>query len=293
MIMSCNQEHFLKQEQDCKDTYLSRLAENIDYIIYRETELNTYDYNEKTKTLLVPSEGGIGDTFVKTYNAFLWVTRNIEYDYIFRTNTSTYVNIDLLNEFVQTINNPYEIWGGEVVYIMEDHNKYLNNSLLYLRGNGIIFSKEMITNILNYGWGYCYIHRELIDDMILGCIYNNINLLKNGIYIPYIKSFKEGWYKASLVPYTEHQVCRMNNENIDFDFLKQMMIIQIRNWYDRTKESEHFKIIDEVFKNNKDIELNKTVQEQYEYSNNPELFLGHNYGFKPFNNVFKIRKGDT
>lgn len=113
MIMSCNQEHFLKQEQDCKDTYLSRLAENIDYIIYRETELNTYDYNEKTKTLLVPSEGGIGDTFVKTYNAFLWVTRNIEYDYIFRTNTSTYVNVDLLDKFIQSLEDDNVVYTSE------------------------------------------------------------------------------------------------------------------------------------------------------------------------------------
>lgn len=293
MLMSCNQEHFLKQEQDCKDTYLSRLPENIDYIIYRETEINTYDFNENTKTLLVPTDGGLGDTYNKTYCAFSWVTRNIKYDYIFRTNTSTYINIDLLNSFVQTLNNPNEIWGGELIYNAENHSKYRNNTLFYLRGNGIIFSKEMIINILNYGWGYCYIRGELIDDIVLGCIYNNINLINNGMYIPYIKSFKEGWYKASLVKYSPHQICRMNNENIDFDFLKQMITIQIRNWYDRTKESEHFKIIDEVFKNNKDNELNKTVQEQYEYSNNPDVFLGEHHGFRPFNDVFKIGKGDT
>ena len=35
MIMSCNQEHFITEEQICKNTYLSRLPDNIDYIIYR------------------------------------------------------------------------------------------------------------------------------------------------------------------------------------------------------------------------------------------------------------------
>ena len=290
MIMSCNQEHFINQENDCKDTYLSRLPENIDYIIYRGGSDNV-EYNENTKVLHLRSKDDLGNTFKKTYEAFSWVINKYsdEYEYIFRTNTSTYVNIDLLNAFVQSlgIKNKHEIWGGEIVYNI-DKDSLCNT--LYIRGNGLLLNVESVRGILNIGWGYCQIHKELIDDIVLGCIYNNINLLKNGKYFPYIKSFKEGWYKASLVPYTEHQVCRMNNENIDFDFLKQMMIIQIRNWYDRTQESKHFKIIDEVFKNNKDNELNKTVQQQYEYSNNPEVFLGHNYGFKPFNNIFNNKR---
>lgn len=287
MIMSCNQEHFLNQENDCKDTYLSRLPENIDYIIYRETKLNTYEYNEKTKTLLVPSEGGLGDTFLKTYNAFFWVTRNIKYDYIFRTNTSTYVNIDLLNAFVQSlgIKNKHEIWGGEIVYNIDEDSLC---DTLYIRGNGLLLNVETLRGILNIGWGYYLLNNvRLVDDGVLGCIYNTYNSLYTKQFIPYIKSFKEGWYKAILGTYYRHSVCQMNNDNIDFDFLKQLMIIQIRNWYDRTKESEHFRIIDKVFKNNKDIDIDKTVQEQYKYSECPDVFLGEHYGFRPQYKIVK------
>ena len=288
MIMSCNQEHFIKEEQVLRETYLSRLPENIDYLIYRGGN-DSVEYNEDTHILQLKCKDDINNTFKKTYEAFYFVNNNYgdKYDYIFRTNTSTYVNIDLLNAFVQSlsIKNKYDIWGGEIVYNVD--NDSLCNTL-YIRGNGLLLNVETVRGILNIGWGYYLLNNiNLIDDGTLGCIYNTYNSLYRKHYIQYIKSFKEGWYKASLLPYSPHKVCRMTNENIDFDFLKQMIIIQIRNWYDRTKELEHFKIIDEVFKNNKDIDIDKTVQEQYEYANNPEVFLGNNYGFKPFNSIIK------
>lgn len=291
MIMSCNQEHFIKEEQVLRETYLSRLPENIDYLIYRGGN-DSVEYNEDIHILHLTCKDDINNTFKKTYEAFYWVIDKYgdEYEYIFRTNTSTYINIDLLNAFVQSlsIKNKYDIWGGEIVYNVD--NDSLCNTL-YIRGNGLLLNVETVRGILNIGWGYYLLNNiNLIDDGTLGCIYNTYNLLYRNQFIQYIKSFKEGWYKASLGPYSAHKVCCMNNENIDFDFLKQMIIIQIRNWYDRTKELEHFKIIDEVFKNNKDIDIDKTVQEQYEYANNPDVFLGQNYGFKPFNDVFNKKR---
>lgn len=291
MIMSCNQEHFINQEQDCKDTYLSSLPENIDYLIYRGGNDNV-EYNENTKVLHLTSKDDLANTFKKTYEAFSWVINKYsdEYEYIFRTNTSTYVNIDLLNAFVQSlgIKNRHEIWGGEIVYNIDEDSLC---DTLYIRGNGLLLNIETVRGILNIGWGYYLLNNvRLVDDGVLGCIYNTYNSLYTKQFIPYIKSFKEGWYKTILGTYYRHSVCQMNNDNIDFDFLKQLMIIQIRNWYDRTKESEHFRIIDEVFKNNKDIDIDKTVQEQYKYSECPDVFLGQHYGFRPYYEIVSKTK---
>ena len=123
MIMSCNQEHFIKEEQVLRETYLSRLPENIDYLIYRGGN-DSVEYNEDIHILHLTCKDDINNTFKKTYEAFYWVIDKYgdEYEYIFRTNTSTYINIDLLNAFVQSlsIKNKYDIWGGEIVYNVDN-----------------------------------------------------------------------------------------------------------------------------------------------------------------------------
>ena len=42
-------------------------------------------------------------TYAKTYYALKYVNENLDYDYIFRTNTSTYVNTKLLQAFVDSL----------------------------------------------------------------------------------------------------------------------------------------------------------------------------------------------
>ena len=105
MIMSCNQEHFIKEEQVLRDTYLSRLPENIYYLIYRGGYENV-EYNENMNRLHLNCKHDINNTFKKTYEALYWVIGKYgnDYEYIFRTNTSTYINIDLLKYFTITPN---------------------------------------------------------------------------------------------------------------------------------------------------------------------------------------------
>lgn len=282
--MSCNQEHFINEEQVCKKTYLSRLPDNIDYIIYRGGA-DKESYNNHLLNL--KSEDDISNTYRKTYLALNYIAKHFEYDYIFRTNTSTYINVDLLNNFVQTLEDENVLWTGELTYSFADDSQC---STLYGRGNGLLLSKYNVLNIIQEGIGIYLLLDKVIDDAGIGCVLNGYRIKNHERYYNYIKSFKEGWYKSTLLPYSNHQICDMNNSCKDFDFLKQMMIIQIRNWYDRSLEEKHFYEIDEVFKNNKDNNIDNTVKSQYDYAKNPDIFLGHNIGFNLFNKVFKIKK---
>ena len=107
MIMSCNQEHFIQEEEICKNTYLSRLPDNIDYIIYRgSSDKLSFDNH----LLKLNVEDDLFNTYRKTYLALNYIHNNLEYDYIFRTNTSTYVNVDLLNKFVQSLEDDNIVW---------------------------------------------------------------------------------------------------------------------------------------------------------------------------------------
>lgn len=286
MIMSCNEEHFNEEEQVLRDTYLSILPENIDYIIYK----GGYDedrYDNETHTLYLNVNDDLDHTYHKTYKAFSYVNSLFEYDYIFRTNTSTYININLLNAFVQTLLDTNTMWGGELMYDI-GNNKCVTT--IYLRGNGLLMSKDIVNTIILYGWGYAQIDSKLIDDGVLGCVFNNYHIIHYSDYMLYIKSFREGWYKAILNDYCYHQVCLMNNTDKDFNYLKTMMIIQIRNWYDRSQEIKHFKEIHEVFMNNTDEDIKMSIQMQYDYSKNPDVFIGAEYGFVTLD---KIKNGEA
>lgn len=281
VIMSCNQEHFINEEQICKNTYLSRLPDNIDYIIYRGAS-DKLSFDKHLLKLNV--EDDLFNTYRKTYLALNYIHNNFEYDYVFRTNTSTYVNVDLLNSFVQSLEDDNIVWTSELMYDITDDSHCLT---LYGRGNGLLLSNANVYHILQEGIGMYFLINRIVDDSGIGCVLNGYRIKNKEPYYDYIKSYKEGWYKSCIDPYTPHQVCNMNNSCKDFDFLKQMITIQIRNWYDRTLEEQHFYEIDEVFKNNKDEDIDNTVKSQYEYSKNPDIFMGHNIGFRIYNDIIK------
>lgn len=287
MIMSCNEEFFIKQEQVLRETYLSILPDNMDYIIYRGG-YNEQRFNDEEDVLELTSKDDLEHTYHKTFEAIAWANENVMFDYIFRTNTSTYINIDLLNAFVQSLNNDSILWGGELT------NNRLEDSMfwgLYLRGNALLISKNLVMQLFIYGSCFMYLNCPLIDDAIIGAAFNNMLNIKQMetseplLLTNFFKSFRQGWYKTVLNNYCYHQVCGMNNTNKEFDFIKTMINIQIRNWYDRSLEEKHFKEIHEVFIKNKDNDIEKTVQMQYEYSQNPDVFLGSEFGFIPLSKL--------
>lgn len=281
--MSCNQEHFIKQETDCINTYLSVLPDNVDYIIYRGGP--NYTYNEASHLLCVPERDDLKNTYNKTFAAFNWVTKNRDYDYILRTNTSTYINVELLNAFIQTLTNDTDIWGSEIFY------DYLNQNVrgMYLRGNCLLLSRKHIKTILNDGL-ICYLmSNRLIDDETIGAIF-----LTHPEYN--IKSFTECWYKSSKTPYSYHQISNMNNTDKSFDLLKKCVAIQIKNWYDRSLEQKHYLEIYEVFKTNKYDNILDSIKFIYDYSKHPDIFLGNMIGFKQTvckDNKYTIKNGTT
>lgn len=283
MIMSCNIDFFIDEESILKSTYLSRLPDNIDYIIYRGGNKTSYD--ENTHVLTVESDDSLERTYNKTYQALKWVYKHKDFDYIFRTNTSTYVNIDLLNYFVNNKEDNFCIWGGEILYGLNSECSDIN--MAYLRGNGLLLNKNHIYIILTEGIPFLYFNLKMIDDSTIGLVLNTYTIYHvDSDYLETLQSFRYGWYKSTNVKYSEHQICNMNNDNKDFDFLKTLMYIQIKNWYDRTLEKQHFYEIDEVFKNNKDTNIKETFNVQYDYSFNPDIFLGVNYGYTTYNKLF-------
>ena len=77
---------------------------------------------------------------VEPFKLFLdWCNKNVDYDFIFRTNTSSYVNTMELENYIlaNLIDKEYVYCGIHLVRDYKESNKKIN----FLSGAGIIFNK--------------------------------------------------------------------------------------------------------------------------------------------------------
>lgn len=285
LIMSCNQDFFKKQEQQIKETYLKKVEEydNIDYCVYSGDEtIEQHYYNKYEKHLYLRCEDGIRDTFKKTYYAFKYIKENFnEYDYIFRTNTSTYINIDLLNYFVQHKKDDEYIWCGE---LHSRFDEYAPGPLDFAyRGNGLLLSQHIIDIVLKYGVAFLYIrNRMIVDDLMISTVFNYYHMINDRDYTKYCKCFGQGYYKMINVDgYNGNKICSWGNQNLDWDFIKNFIMFQFKNHYDRSQDGQNLNDLYNAFKDHiySDEELKESYDKVIEYSKNPSVFLGSIIGF--------------
>jgi len=283
-IMSCNDSFFIEQEKSINDTWINKIKnyDNIDYIIYRGDEtLKKHTYNKQEHLLSLKCEDDTDNTFKKTYYAFNLAHNIYNYDYIFRTNTSTYINIDLLNAFIQQLDNDEILWTSDLYSLSNSFCPY--PLYLYGRGNGLILSKKIVDIILKEGISYLYLNK--CDDWMIGNILNSYWIKQNKNYLDYIKGYKHGWFKC--IPNEEinnHKLCKYGNKNKDWDFINQFITIQIKRYRERHLEDEHYRELNEVFiSNNYDNELlDKIIKDNIEYSKNPSVFIGSILGYTDY-----------
>ena len=147
LIMSCNHPFFEKQFNFAKDTWLKEVGnfDNIDYCLYSSSETGKFYINKKKHIIKVPCDDSIFGTYDKTIKTLTLIEQeNIyDYDYIFRTNGSTYINISLLNEFIQNLKD--EDWNkvyAPKIYLTQEQGPYKYG--LFAQGNGLILHRNMI-----------------------------------------------------------------------------------------------------------------------------------------------------
>lgn len=289
LVMSCEDDFFKHQEQIIRETWLKPVIDgkykNIDYCFYSGKIIDKHNYSKENHYLTLRCEDNVKNTFKKTYYAFKLCNKLFkDYDYIFRTNTSTFVNIELLNGFVEHIAqlNQNVLWCSELYSLSNSFCPY--PLYLYGRGNGLLISKKLIEIILKNGLGYLYL--EKCDDWIIGNILNSYWINEGEDYLNYIKSFKHGWFKC--VPEEQqnnHKLCVYGNKNKSWEFLRQFITIQIKRYRERHLEEEHYKELNEVFENNK-YDSNEQIlayaNDNFEYSKSPSIFIGSIIGYTTY-----------
>lgn len=136
LVQSCEKERYLQEEQIIRETWGKRIRKNCDLIFYRGDGDNTLSGD--VLSLKCPDD--LSHTFEKTAKAFSVFAKDLKYDFIIRVNTSTWVNVDLLLNTLETWDcNKRELYGGYLVN---------SNSLPFLRGCFLIFTKQVFLDLM-------------------------------------------------------------------------------------------------------------------------------------------------
>jgi hypothetical protein len=98
----------------------------------------------------------------KTLEAFKLIN-NMDYDYVFRTNSSSYVDKHRLKEYLN--NKPKTNFYSGIIGLHE-HNYFCS-------GSGFFLSKDLITLLIN---NEDKLDRNLIDDVSIGKLLNSFNI---------------------------------------------------------------------------------------------------------------------
>ena len=160
--MSCNIERYINEEHIIRKTWGKRIIEgkydNIELLFYRGNSDEIF-IDDKNVLHLV-SDDSYSGTFIKTEDALKWCLENKEFDYIIRTNTSTYINIDAIEQFLKLENIKEDVLYGPHMTVDCVHNK-----LTYLGGHFLIISKNMVDIITKYN-----VKEGFVDDVGIGAI---------------------------------------------------------------------------------------------------------------------------
>ena len=215
--MSSNNDFFRHQNEIIRNTW----GKDVDVLFY---EGDYYIDNINGDVLELNCKDTIDWTYAKTYYALKYVNDNLDYDYIFRTNTSTYVNTKLLQAFVDSLEDTQVLWTSELYSLSEGIAPY--PLTLYGRGNGLLFSKELVELFIRIGINFLYMN--VVDDLYIGNVLNSYHMSRNEDYKKYIKSFTHAWYKC--VPgefYCGHKLSNFGKCG-DAEYYKDFITIQVK-----------------------------------------------------------------
>lgn len=169
----------LREELYAKDI-IDKKFDNVDFWSYTSSNDGKYHVNLKLHRLEVPTDDSLYGTYEKTIATFkLLNSLNIEYDYILRTNCSTYINVKRLKEFVDYLIDDNKIYSGGIYCSNNGMGPY--EWCLYGVGNSLLLSKFWVNVLCNnhvnyykhlnkvYNENETYYH---IDDNTIGLVIN-------------------------------------------------------------------------------------------------------------------------
>ena len=191
LIMTCNFPNYRFKEQIIRDTWfkdVEKYEDIVDCYFFTSSALDNLKIDKDEKIIYVP----IQDYRDRTFNKFMetvYLIDNalkLEYDYLLRLNISTYPNLKLISEYIQTIDNEQSMFCGT---ICNSPGWMRPNQLLFTQGEFLLFSKWNLDRLKEY---YAYNKRNFdminADPIYANRYYNDDGWVTHILYAYYTNS---------------------------------------------------------------------------------------------------------
>lgn len=163
-VLSLEKEPYISLEKTIRETWGNNTTPNVEIIYYYgngdENKLVGDKFYSKTPE-------GLYNIGYKTLNLFEYLINNKDFDYIFRTNSSSYVDIGKLIDYIED-KSKKDFYSG----VIGNHG-----GINFASGSGYFISKDLVDLVLQNKnkWDH-----SLIDDVSLGKLLseNNVNIYK-------------------------------------------------------------------------------------------------------------------
>lgn len=140
LILGCNKEPYISMQKAQLDTWISlKQKEDIEVFHYIGDSSNIYNDD---KNIYLNTSDIIQNVALKTLLAFKYVVdNNFNFTHIYRTNSSSYLNLELLNKYIKDAPNT-NFLAGPSGY---DHNFKVK----FVSGSGFVISKDLVQLLIN------------------------------------------------------------------------------------------------------------------------------------------------
>lgn len=197
LVMSCNLGQYKELVQKQRDTWDSVKVPDVSTIYYY-AGYNTELIGDR---LIVDTKEGFGYFYIKTMLAFKHLLSQ-DWDYIFKTDNSSYVN---KAELVKALENkPRENYYGGHLY------NTLAKSDPFLWGEGVAFSRDVVQYLVDE-YDFSSVGRSGVEDVHIGTIlktpFNKEVIWDTALTIP-------EYHKLQIIPISHVYRCK-NDETRD------------------------------------------------------------------------------
>jgi len=156
---------YVDLEKSIKNTWYNSKNEDVEIIFYKDNQNLSPKYTYPVFDgcdLVLPIDDGFYTLNQKTLMAFDWVCQNYEFDYIFRTNLGSFIDVDNIISFLS--DKPKEkFYCG----VFGHDNTYFGQPVLFVSGSGYFLSRDIVLlvlkNLQNWPW-------RVVDDVALGYV---------------------------------------------------------------------------------------------------------------------------
>lgn len=256
LVLSSNTYPSKRNEKAIKKTWAKHNFKNVQIVFYKSGSENKLYGNE----LIVNVGSQTKDIGVKTLKAIEWVNENLEFDFVFRTNTSSYINIENLLIYIEKIaNRDGFIYDGKLMKLPANETRKEVN---FISGAGILMNKNTIDLLIQEKSNF---NKNEWDDVALGMI-----LQENGVVATSGKRFDilGNIFKYEIDKDNYHFRCRIDNHYGYPRYLEKYVILHTHKIIEGKFVSQFKTVLNQYF-----FELNKLFYFQSPFWKIYELFV--------------------